>query len=131
MKPYTRSAAVTALARVASSPGLSLQEALGSSSRSLAARRVCLAAMHASLEAGNCSEVRAEAECKLREGWGVSDTLKLLAEVQADIARLAAIVAALEVLIEVASGDNPALRDYKKLQLYRGIRHMLAKRGLR
>lgn len=66
-----------------------------------------------------------------------SDTLRQLAEVQADVARLAAsnpqavIVCALEVLIEVAAGDNAALRDYKKLQLYRGIRAALAKRGLR
>ena len=66
-----------------------------------------------------------------------NDTLRQLAEVQADVARLAAsnpeavIISALEVLIEVAAGDNPALRDYRKLQLYRGIRHTLAKRGLR
>lgn len=59
-----------------------------------------------------------------------------LSEVQADLAAIAAeqpgavILAAIEVLIEVASGDNPALRDYKKLQLYRGIRHTLAKRGI-
>jgi hypothetical protein len=65
------------------------------------------------------------------------DTLRQLAEVQADVARLAAVnpqavmICALEVLIEVAAGDNPALRDYKKLQLYRGIRHTLAKRGLK
>jgi hypothetical protein len=65
------------------------------------------------------------------------ETARQLADVQADIARIirehpeAVIVSALEVLIEVAAGDNPALRDYKKLQLYRGIRHTLAKRGLR
>jgi len=60
-----------------------------------------------------------------------------LAAVQADIARIAAtqpadvVLAAITVLIEVAAGDNPALRDYKKLQLYRGIRHTLSKRGIR
>jgi hypothetical protein len=65
------------------------------------------------------------------------DTLRQLAEVQSDVARLAAanpqavMICALEVLIEVAAGDNPVLRDYKKLQLYRGIRHTLAKRGIK
>lgn len=45
------------------------------------------------------------------------DTLQQLAEVQADVARLAAsnpqavIIAALEVLIEIAAGANPSLRD--------------------
>ncbi len=65
------------------------------------------------------------------------DVRKELAVVQADIARVAAeqptavIIAALEVLIEVAAGDNPFLREYKKLQLYRGIRSVLGKNGIR
>jgi hypothetical protein len=62
-------------------------------------------------------------------------TRQTLETVQADIARIAkehpnaVMLAALEVLIELAAGDNPALRDYKKLQIYRGIRHTLSKRG--
>lgn len=63
---------------------------------------------------------------------GGDDTHAALAAVQADIARIAAeqpvavLIAAIEVLLEVAAGDN-----YKKLQLYRGMRSMLAKRGIR
>lgn len=57
--------------------------------------------------------------------------------VQADIAAIASeqpaavILAALEVLISIAAGVNPALRDHKRLQIYRGIRHALAKRGIK
>lgn len=60
-----------------------------------------------------------------------------IAAVQADIARIAAespgqvVFAMLEVLVDVACGDNPALADYKRLQLYRGVRHKLAQKGIR
>lgn len=60
-----------------------------------------------------------------------------LAAVQADAARVATsnpeavILAAIEVLIEVAAGDgDEGQREYQKLQLYRGIRQGLRRRGL-
>lgn len=67
----------------------------------------------------------------------MTDTQQQLIDVQLDIGRMArerpeaVMLAAIHVLIEVAAGDNPALRDYKKLQLYKGIRHTLAKQGIR
>lgn len=42
----------------------------------------------------------------------------------------AAMFAIMEVLIEVASGENPALRDYKRRWLYVGILSKLKAKGL-
>jgi len=67
------------------------------------------------------------------------DTRRQIAAVQVDIAKVAAvrpaavIIAAIDVLIEVAAataaGDFIELREYMKLQLYRGIKSTLANRG--
>lgn len=60
-----------------------------------------------------------------------------LTTVQADVRRIAAdhtgavVFAMLEVLIDEACGDNVYLRDYKRLQIWRGVRQKLSLRGLR
>jgi hypothetical protein len=57
--------------------------------------------------------------------------------VQADVRRIArdhtgaVVFAMFEVLIDVACGDNPALRDYQRLQIWRGVRNKLLQRGLK
>jgi hypothetical protein len=57
--------------------------------------------------------------------------------VQADVRRIAVshtgavVFAMFEVLIDVACGDNPYLRDYKRLQIWRGVRNKLLQRGLK
>jgi len=64
-------------------------------------------------------------------------TARDLAAVEADLARLSAahpsatVFAMMEVFVDISCGDNPALRDFKRLQIYRGIRHKLAQRGIR
>jgi hypothetical protein len=39
--------------------------------------------------------------------------------------------AIMEALIDIACGDNPALRDYKRLCIYRGVLQKLAKKGIK
>lgn len=59
-----------------------------------------------------------------------------LPALQAEIARIAAdqpaavVLATLDALIDVACGDNPALRDHKRKWLYVGILQKLRKAGV-
>lgn len=64
-------------------------------------------------------------------------TQEQLAALEAQLAKVASehpaavMLAALDVLITVAAGDNPALRDCKRLQLMRGIASKLERMGIR
>jgi len=42
-----------------------------------------------------------------------------------------ALFAIMEALIDVACGENPALRDFKRMWFYRGVLSKLAKKGIR
>jgi hypothetical protein len=60
-----------------------------------------------------------------------------MCEAENDVKRIAranpaaVVFAMLDVLVEIACGDNPALRDFKRLQIMRGIRHKLGLMGVR
>lgn len=60
-----------------------------------------------------------------------------IAALQAELVRIAAerpaalVVATLDALIDVACGDNPALRDHKRKWIYVGILQKLSKAGVR
>jgi hypothetical protein len=63
-------------------------------------------------------------------------TERELVDIEAVLARIAkekpeaVLFAMVECLIDVACGENPALRSIKRLQFYRGILQTLKKRGV-